>query len=583
MTTNHTEMIKDKLSILDVVSSYVSLEKAGKTWKGKSPFTNERTPSFFVSPDKGFFYCFSSGKGGDIFTFIQEIERVDFRESLKILAEKAGIDLGSQDSHSINTTLYTILDEVTKWYEVNLRKNKDVVEYLLERGLTKETIVKFRVGFAKDSWSDVYDYLKKKGHSDNDIKLCGLIVEKDKGGYYDRFRSRIMFPIMNSRGRVVGFSGRIFNEDPDQKGAKYVNSPEGPLFDKSKLLYGYHTAKSEISKTQQCIMVEGQFDVLMAQQVGSVNTVAVSGTGLTDEQITLIKRFADTIVLCFDSDNAGIKATKRSVLKAYEHGLKVKVVVLPLGQDPADTIKSSSAKWETAIADAQDYIDYRLELFEKQKPEASFEEKHTLVTTELFTFVYLLKSSVLQDKVVQTISLFLGVNSASVQDDFKNFSPDSETQEVHKQKLSVDKNENKLTTSPSEGKEDIINLTIYLASTYAQQWEQEESLHTQFQEIYKKTVAQIHEEMSEELIAMILFKQEALYEKVDFEKLKNNLRLMLGDELVRHLNKESSELLTEIRHAEYEKNHELLLALQQRNLELRKRIDTITNDNKKIV
>lgn len=582
MTTNHTETIKDKLSILDVVGSYVTLEKAGKTWKGKSPFTNEKTPSFFVSPEKGFFYCFSSGKGGDIFTFIQEIERVDFKEALTILAEKAGVDLGSQEGGSIDTQLYKILDDATKWYEVNLRKNKEAVSYLLERGLTKETIVKFRIGFAQDSWSDIYDYLKKKGYNDHDIELCGLTVKKDKGGYYDRFRSRIMFPIMDARGRVVGFSGRIFSDNPDEKGAKYVNSPEGPLFDKSKLLYGYHSAKSEISKQQACILVEGQFDVLMAQQAGSTHTVAVSGTGLTDDHISLIKRFANTLLLCFDSDSAGIKATKRSVLKAYEHGLKVKVVILPLGQDPADVIKSAVTKWELALSDAQDYIDYRLELFSKQHPEASFEEKHALVTKELFAFVYLLKSSVVQDKVLKDLSLFLGVTSESVRDDFSSFTPDTDVQEVQKQKLAVSRHEH-APHAPAEGREDIINLTIYLSTTFEDEWSQEEELQSQIAELYGAPVSALAQEMSEEVRAMILFKQEASCEGASYEKLRANLKLMVGDELVRFLHKQSSELLKKIRQAEHQKNEPVLLELQHRNLELRKRIDTITNDNKQNV
>ncbi len=273
---NNTDIIKDKLNILDVVGSYVKLEKAGKTWKGKSPFTHEKTPSFFVSPEKGFFYCFSSGKGGDIFTFIQEIERVEFKDALKILAEKAGVELGKVSLEKNDETIrrYAILDDATKWYEINLRKNPAIVEHLLGRGLSKETIIKFRVGFSKDSWQDCYDYLKSRKYSDADIASVGLITKKDQGGYYDRFRSRIMFPLMDSRGRVVGFSGRIHGDE--DKGAKYVNSPDGPLFDKSKVLYGYHTAKTAISKADACILVEGQFDVLLAQQSGYINTVAIS-------------------------------------------------------------------------------------------------------------------------------------------------------------------------------------------------------------------------------------------------------------------------------------------------------------------
>lgn len=422
---NNTDIIKDKLNILDVVGSYVKLEKAGKTYKGKSPFTNEKTPSFFVSPEKGFFYCFSSGKGGDIFTFIQEMERIDFPEAMAVLAEKAGVSLdnkSSQVQHEGNARLYTILDEATRWYEVQLRKNPEVVTYLTNRGLTKETIIKFRLGFARDSWLDIYEYLTKRKHADTDIVQTGMIIKKEQGGYYDRFRSRVMFPLMDTRGRVVGFSGRIYGPETEKSGAKYVNSPEGPLFDKSKVLYGYHTAKTAIAKAGYCILVEGQFDVLLAQQSGYVNTVAISGTGLTDDHIAMIHRFTDTVLLALDSDKAGIKATRRSVIAAYRHGIQVKVIVLPEGMDPADVIAKSKEQWDVCVSDATDYIDYRLEIF--NRTEHSFEEKKNLVESDLFTFVTLIKSAVVQDRVLQKIALFLGVTVDAVRSDFVQFKPE---------------------------------------------------------------------------------------------------------------------------------------------------------------
>ena len=421
MQANHTQLIKDKLSILDVVGSYVTLEQAGKDWKGKSPFTNEKTPSFYVSPDKGFYYCFSSGKGGDIFHFIQEIERVEFREALKILADRAGVNLGSNEQNDApDSILYTLLDDATRWYEVNLRKNKQVVEYLLGRGLTKETIVKFRIGYAKDSWDDLYRYLKKKNYTEKQIQESGMGVARGTTSY-DRFRSRIMFPFRDHRGRVVAFSGRIFTDHTENKEAKYVNSPEGPLFDKSKILFGYDTAKQEIAKLRQSILVEGQFDVIMAQQVGTLNTIAVSGTGLTDDHMVLLKRFAQTLILMFDADAAGIKATRRSVAKVYQHGLNVKVVALPHGQDPADYIKESSTKWQLALTEAQDYLGYRLKIFSREFPEASFEERHNLVTYELFEFISIVPSSVSQEKYLQDIALFLGVPIDSVKRDYEHF------------------------------------------------------------------------------------------------------------------------------------------------------------------
>lgn len=419
--TSHTDIIKEKLNILDVVGAYVKLEKAGKTWKGKSPFTNEKTPSFFVSPEKGFFYCFSSGKGGDIFSFIQEIERIDFQAALKLLAEKANVDLGniSFKDKSIDNRLFKLMDDATKWYEIHLRKNKDAVDYLIERGVKKETIIKFRIGFALNSWQDIYDYLIHKKYSDTEIEKAGLIIKKDKGGYYDRFRGRIMFPLFDERGRIVGFSGRIFNGD--EKSAKYINSPEGPLFDKSKVLYGYHTAKSGISKKNACILVEGQFDVLMSQQAGFENTVAISGTGLTEDHINKIKRFTDTLILAFDSDSAGIKATRRSVILAYQYGMNVKVALLEKGQDPADTIAQNPSAWSVALADAKHYIDYRILNFNRENH--SFDEKNELVQRDLFEFISFIKSAVIQDGFLQKISLFLGVSVDAVRKDFAIYIP----------------------------------------------------------------------------------------------------------------------------------------------------------------
>ena len=426
----NTDIIKDRLNIVDVVGSYVKLEKAGKTYKGKSPFTNEKTPSFFVSPEKGFFYCFSSGKGGDIFTFIQEIERVEFREALKILADKAGITLEHSQENKENITRtqlhYKILDDATKWYEIHLRKNPKVVDYLRKRGLTKETMVTFRIGFALDSWSDMYEYLISRKYSMTDIETVGLVIKKDNGGHYNRFRSRIMFPLFDGRGRVVGFSGRIFTDDPDAKGAKYINNPEGPLFNKSKVLYGYHTAKSEMSKKDLCILVEGQFDVLMAQQSGYTHTVAISGTGLTDDHVVMIKRFTDRVLLALDSDNAGIKATRRSVMSAYKHGCNVKIIVMPEGMDPADTISKSKSQWDVCVSDARDYLDYRLEIFNRHTH--SFEERKKLVDNDLFTFVALSKSAIVQDNMLQKISLFLGVSLDSVRNDFMQFVPEEGTE-----------------------------------------------------------------------------------------------------------------------------------------------------------
>lgn len=577
MKTNHIETIKDKLSILDVVSPYVNLKKAGKDWKGTSPFTHEKTPSFFVSPDKGFFYCFSSGKGGDIFDFIQEIERVDFKEALTILADQAGVDIKTYSGPSIHTDLYRLLNDATKWYEVHLRKNPEAISYLTDRGLSKESIIEFRIGFAKNTWRDLFDYLKRKGYTDQHIEQAGLAVPKKGGGYYDRFRSRIMFPIMDSRSRVVGFSGRIWGDGDDGKQAKYVNSPDGPLFDKSKLLYGYHLAKTAISKEEVAILVEGQFDVVLSQQAGNRNTVAVSGTGLTDNHITLIKRFANTVKLCFDSDKAGIKATRRSVLKAYEHGLKVEVMVLPSGEDPADVIKRSVSKWEVYVKDAKDYIDYRLDIIQDQEPKLDFEDRQKLVTDELFDVIYLMKSKVRQDRELQKIAGFLGVSAESVRSDFEQYKPQTEIAAL---KYVDEKTSNTTTSSymnaSSDYRIEIISMINYLQEHFLVEWdEQKEKINTIFQETYDTHFKEAQADIDSSHLAMFAFKYDNLLKDWNAQKIIDEITIMLQGQLTKKLKEQAKNILSELRQAEHRGDEHGLKKLQREHQETLVKIDRI--------
>ncbi len=574
--TSHTDIIKEKLNILDVVSPYVVLEKAGKTYKGKSPFTNEKTPSFFVSPEKGFFYCFSSGKGGDIFNFIQEIEHVDFREALKILADKAGVELNQQslETQSVDKKRFEILDRAAKLYEVEMRKNKDVVDYLLSRGLTKETMVAWRIGFVPNQWRLVYDYLASKKYSDTDIESVGLIVPKDGGGYYDRFRSRVMFPLFDSRSRVVGFSGRIFNEEQeDVKGAKYVNSPEGPLFDKSKVLYGYHTAKNAMSKKDQCILVEGQFDVILSQQAGYTNTVAISGTGLTNEHVQMIKRFTKNIVLALDSDNAGIKATRRSVLVAYQNGMNVQIIMLPDGQDPADTIQQNPSKWDVAVADTQDYIDYRLALFSKS--DHTFDEKKKLIEEDIFEFVNLIQSPIVADRVLQKIALFLGVSIESVRQEFNQFQP----QEVLEQVSSQDESEDQHAVQDLDPRKTILLHYVYLQEHYTDTFLTEErgKIEEHYNQVYEQTLASDLDTIPDSLKHMHLFILEQKLVDRNQEFLIKTIHHLLDQEMIRSYEEQSQSLLEQIRIAESQNNTDQALLLLQENKKIREHIETLKN------
>ncbi len=341
------EQIKDRLNIVDVVSSYVKLDPAGKSWKGKSPFTNEKTPSFFVSPEKGLYHCFSTGKGGDMFTFIEEMEGVDFRGALKILADRAGVELRRVDPREAKEKdlQYEILEDAALYFENEFWKSDEAKKYLLDRGVEEKTIKEFRVGLAPLGWRNLYEVLSKK-YSDKDILLAGLGKKTEKG-IYDTFRDRIMFPIMDTAGRPIAFSGRILHSD--EKSAKYVNSPDTPLFKKSEILFALDKAKNYIRKYNFTILAEGQFDVVMLHQVGFRNAVGVSGTALADtlvgehgvNNLGLVKRLSPNLILAFDADNAGVKAAKRSAEIALRLGMDVKVVSIPPedGKDPADYIK----------------------------------------------------------------------------------------------------------------------------------------------------------------------------------------------------------------------------------------------------
>lgn len=568
---SQTDIIKDKLNILDIVGAYVKLDKAGKTYKGKSPFTNEKTPSFFVSPEKGFFYCFSSGKGGDIFTFIQDIERVDFPEALKILAEKAGVDLKDSQKNkkeqSENARLFSLLDFATKWYEIQLRKNKSVVDYLLERGLTKDTIIKFRIGFVKNAWSEIYDYLKSKKFTDREIEKAGLAVPKKGSGYYDRFRSRIMFPLFDGRGRVVGFSGRIFGEEDNV--AKYINSPEGPLFDKSKVLYGYHTAKSEISKRDYCILVEGQLDVLLSQQSGYENTVAISGTGLTDEHIGMIKRFTDTVYLALDSDKAGIKATRRSVIASYRHNMRVKVILLRDGEDPADTIKRSKEAWDVALMEPHGYIDYRIKIIEKEKPD--FEKKQTLVHNDLFQLVYFTKSSTTQDNMLQKIALFLGTPVAAVRNDFEDYSPEEELEIIKEESQETEYESNDL-------KKELLLSIYYIEDSFNDDYlEIKNEIDHKYFKIFNEKVIDGIKLISKEEIAMSMFVAEEKMADKEFKYFKENILSLLDTLQLEMLRKESIFMKEKIRREQIMNPTRIPKDLMKKSSDIRKKIDTIKN------
>ncbi len=362
--SDSVEKIKERLGIVDVVSGYLKLERAGQNFKARCPFHNEKTPSFFVSPSRGTYHCFGCNRGGDQFSFVEEVEGIPFLEALKLLADRAGVTLTHEDpkQKTERDRALAALTAATEYYESQLERNTNVKNYLQERGLTPETTRSFRLGFAPSGWRNVKERLVQLGFKENDVERAGLIIRspKDEKQTYDRFRSRIMFPIEDGSGRIIGFSGRIFGST-DENEAKYINSPQSILFDKSKALYGYSRAKDEMRKENRVVLVEGQVDVLLSHQAGFKNTVGVSGTALSPEHLRMMKRMTDNLVTAFDGDTAGVAAGTRAYKLAIEEGFNVTLAELPEGMDPADLVLRDPSLWRKALLEARHVIEVYLE------------------------------------------------------------------------------------------------------------------------------------------------------------------------------------------------------------------------------
>lgn len=358
-----TEEIKARLDVHEVLSGYLRLQKQGANWRALCPFHNEKTPSFHVSPARQAWHCFGCGEGGDIFTFVMKMEGVEFVEALRILAKKAGVQLKSQDPKAAGerAQLVRVCAEAAHFFMNNLAGagGTEARAYLKERGLADETAEAFRLGWAPDGWDHLYQYLALKGVKPETMEKAGLVLASDKSGkrkYFDRFRGRIMFPIADANGDVIGFTGRYLKEKKDE--GKYVNSPQTLLFNKSAILYGVDKTKTELRKKDAAVLVEGQMDALMAWQDGVKHVVAVSGTAFTREQLDLLKRYTKNLCILFDADVAGDMATKRSIALALARGFSVSVASVPQGKDPADFVREHPGGLAGEVEKAVSVMDY---------------------------------------------------------------------------------------------------------------------------------------------------------------------------------------------------------------------------------
>lgn len=361
--------VKSRIDIVELIQEYISLKQAGANFKALCPFHNEKTPSFFVSPEKQIWHCFGCGEGGDIFKFVMKMEGIEFPDALRLLAKKAGVVLKRQDPalQTKRSRLFNILSLASQFYHKALLSSKAgqiAREYIKERKIDDLTLDQFCLGFAPDLWDALSNFLTRKGFKKEEIIESRLVIKKQEGGFYDRFRNRLMFPIWDVHGNVVGFGGRILpgaKTGSPEEPAKYINTPQTFVYDKSKVLYGLNFAKQEIRKEKKAVVVEGYMDVIASHQAGIKNVVASSGTALTPDQIKLLKRYTENIILAFDMDVAGDSATKRGIDQAIGLGMNVRIAQLPAGKDPDECIKSGPDGvkiWQKAISEAKRIIDY---------------------------------------------------------------------------------------------------------------------------------------------------------------------------------------------------------------------------------
>ncbi len=342
MPSSPVEQIKAKLDVVEFLKGYLELQKAGKNFKARCPFHREKTPSFMISPDRGSWRCFGCNQGGDIFTFIMKYENLEFAEALKVLAEKAGIELQriSPADYRLFGLLYDLNDIAKDFFKKELANSELAQKYLKSRGLKTETLEDFDIGFAPNNSESLNLHFVNLGHRPEDVIRAGLIIKNEKNVQFDRFRGRIMFPIRNHMGKVVGFTGRVLPEFDTGQTGKYMNSPETPIFNKSKLLYGFSKAKDAIRESKFAFLVEGQMDMVMAWQSGVRNVVASSGTALTPDHLTALKRLTDQLVISFDNDEAGYVAGERAIDLAENMDFNVKVVVFNDFKDAAEAAQA---------------------------------------------------------------------------------------------------------------------------------------------------------------------------------------------------------------------------------------------------
>ncbi|MFA6304378.1 MAG: DNA primase [Patescibacteria group bacterium] len=410
------EDIKNRLDLGDLIGEYVKLTPAGVNFKANCPFHNEKTASFIVSPDKQIWHCFGCGKGGDHFSFIQQLEGLEFPEALRVLAARAGVKLEyrNPEQHNHKTRLLDLNKAIMEHWQNLLAKDPSAQlarDYLQQRQLKEETIKQFCLGYGLEAWDSAVKFLQSKGFTLKEMADAGITVVGEKGRPYDRFRGRLIFPIRDVHGNVVGFTARKLKEE--DHGGKYVNSPQTEIYNKSQILYNLDLAKTEIKRLNYAILVEGNMDAIACYQAGTKNAVAISGTALTPEQIKLLKRYTQNVMIAFDADPAGVQANLRGIDLAWQAGLNVKVISMISGKDPDELIRENPDKWRESVKGAYNFMDYAFVAILQGLDLARVDHKKT-AAKKILPLIRNLGDEVEKSHYLRKLADILGVNEESL-------------------------------------------------------------------------------------------------------------------------------------------------------------------------
>ena len=588
--------IKSRLDVVEVIEGYIKLKKAGKDYKAPCPFHKEKNPSFFVSPSKQIWHCFSCNIGGDIFSFVGKIEGVEFPEALRILAKKAGVILKKEDPQirSQRNILYEICEEASEYFQKQIEINKPVLEYLKNRGLKLETIKEFKIGYAQNSWNGLINHLVEIGYKIEDIEKAGLIISKSEiqnpkqiqnskfkiQNYHDRFRGRIMFPLQDLNGQIVGFTGRIFEFAPTQLGrgsdqyvgGKYVNTPETLIYNKSHIIYGLDKAKTEIRKKDQCIAVEGQMDLIMSHQAGHKNTIAVSGTALTTDHLQTLKRYTENLLFSFDADTGGEGATKRAIGLAQQFEFNVKIAILPEAEkDPAEIIKQNPEKWEKILENPKPIMEFYFEnaLNKHKKENLSVDDKRE-VAKELLIPIKNVVNVVEQAHWLQVLASKLKVEEKTLIEALRRIKDREEGRETPSEHFAE-------RSRIKELEEILLGLVLKYPEhlEYLNKNFHDSLLNTEELKKFVKNIKEnnIKSEQDKFLANYLIFKVEHL--NIEEEEILKEMDFCICELKKNHLKEELVEISLNIKEAENNKNKEELQKLNEKFCKLAEELNEL--------